>query len=174
MASRTPTQLGVDVLFMDFDGVLHPADVQASGPKHSPQIELRAPGHQLFENVEFLEWALSNYPHVSIVLSSSWCLHYGLEFAKGQLTPGLQARVIGTTFDPSNPLLWRMPKMSRWDQIGCNLARVNPRRWLAVDDDGIAWPTQERDKLVLTPAELGLQCPRARIELIARLATHFS
>jgi hypothetical protein len=173
MASRTPTPKGIDVLLVDFDGVLHPADVHASGPKHSPQIELRALGHQLFENVEFLEWALSNYPHVSIVLSSSWCLHYGLEYARRQLTPGLQSRVIGTTFEPGNPLLWRMPKMSRWGQISCDLARRNPRRWLAVDDDGIAWPTQERDKLVLTPAALGLQCPKAQSDLIARLAAHF-
>ena len=158
---------------MDFDGVCHPAEVHATGPKHSPQIQLRAPGHRLFEHVDFIEGVLSNYPHVSIVLSSSWCLHYGLDYAKGRLAPGLQSRVIGTTFDPENPNLWRMPRWSRYDQILSDVNRRHPRRWLALDDDAVGWPAAERHRLVLTPPELGIGCATARIELAKRLSECF-
>jgi hypothetical protein len=173
MASQTPVSRGSYVLFTDFDGVLHPAEVHASGPKHSPQIQLRAPGHHLFENVDFLEGVLSSYPHVAIVLSTTWCLHYGIEFATHQLPPALQSKVTGTTFDPAHPHFWRMAHWSRYDQIAADVDRRKPTAWLAVDDDPLGWPAAERHHLLLTPSELGLACVKAQAEFRFRMAEVF-
>jgi len=162
----------MDVIYLDYDGVLHPSDVYAY--PDVPIIRLEAPGHELFENVAVLELILAPFPHVVVVLSTTWCLHHGVPFAMEQLTPAIRTRVIGTTFDSDNPHLWRMPKMSRWDQISCDVERRKPRRWLALDDDGFAWPERERDKLVLTPADLGLQCVKAQNELKTRMAAIFA
>jgi hypothetical protein len=161
------------ILFVDFDGVLHPDAVYASGPKKSPNIKLQAAGHRLFENTEFLESALMDYPHVAIVLSTTWCLHYGFEYAKGQLTPSLQSRVLGTTFDPKYPHFWRMPHWSRYDQILSDVSGRRPAAWLAVDDDPLGWPEIEQYSLVLTTPELGLACITTQAEFRRRLAEVF-
>ena len=67
----------MDVLYLDFDGPLHPGDVwyePASG-----QVRLRTPGHELFESLPVLEAAIAPYPSLAIVLSTSWVQIFGLE-----------------------------------------------------------------------------------------------
>jgi len=56
------------VLHLDFDGVLHHADVWWH-PRRGTHIEV--PGHRRFEHIALLEDALTPFPKVAIVLSTS-------------------------------------------------------------------------------------------------------
>ena len=161
----------MDVLYLDFDGILHPADVWYETA--SKQITLRAPGHMLFESTPVLEAAIAPYPDLKIVLSTTWVQTVGFEHAKGRLSPALQRRVIGATYDPLSPDAWRFGRLRRYDAIALDIARRQPHRHLAVDDDALGWPENEREALVLVPAKIGLQCPTAQSLLRARLAARF-
>lgn len=81
--------------------------------------------------------------------------------------------MIGTTFDANNPNIWRMARWSRYSQIISDVKRRKPTRWLAVDDDGLGWPADDMNKLVLTPPDLGLRCAVAQEEFIARMRDCF-
>ena len=159
------------VLYCDFDGVLHPDEVYSPKTDTSPRLEPR--GHRLFENAPFLEAALTDYPTLALVLSTSWCQRYGLEYAKKQLSPALQARVIGTTFDPAYPHFWRMGHWTRYNQIVADVACRKPTQWLALDDVALGWPNAELHRLVLTTSPQGLASPMAQSELGRRLQEVF-
>jgi len=77
------------VLFLDFDGVLHPDAVfmTQNGPT------LRAEG-SLFMWSDLLVEALEDFPHVQVVLSTSWVRHLGFSRARSYLPARLKARVI--------------------------------------------------------------------------------
>ena len=161
------------VLYLDFDGVLHPDEVYSPKSKSSPRIDSRTQGHHLFENASILEAALTDYPKLSLVLSTSWCYHYGLEYAKKQLPASLQARVIGTTFDPTYPHFWRMSHWTRYNQIASDVARRNPTKWIALDDDALGWPNAELHRLVLTTSPEGLASTMAQSKLFQSLREVF-
>ena len=87
------------ILYLDFDGVLHPEDTYfnpARGANLGPQST--AAGHELFEHAQLLVNVLEPYPHVKIVLSTSWVQHRSYSRAMKRLPAELQARVIGATF----------------------------------------------------------------------------
>ncbi len=154
-----------DVLFLDFDGVLHPAEVGRF--RTPPSIRCLEPGHELFESVPVLEAALAPYPTVKIVLSTTWVRVLGYERARARLSPGLQARVIGGTYHNRADRESGFAQWSRYLQIVHDLARRRPKRWLAIDDDAEGWPDVAYDTYVRTPERLGLACPAAQ-ELLAR------
>jgi hypothetical protein len=162
----------MDVLYLDFDGTVHPGEVwyeRASG-----EVRLKAPGHELFESLPVLEAAITKYPTLQIVLSTSWLLIFGVEKTRAFLPESLQHRVIGATYDPQSPEAWRWARLTRYDQIVLDVQRRKPRcRWLALDDDALGWPHSEQDALVLVPTELGLACPRAQARLHAALSARF-
>jgi len=93
-----PRRTGESVLFLDFDGVLHPESVyfyHRRGP-----VLVNAPTHRLFEHASLLERELLPYPSVKIVLSTSWVRRYHGSVAKvaRHLTPSLRERIIGATY----------------------------------------------------------------------------
>jgi hypothetical protein len=159
-----------DVLFLDYDGTLHPGDVWVQGAT----IELNAPGHELFENAPVLEELLAPYPSVRIVLSTTWVRMFSFKYARDRLPPGLVERVIGSTFDPAAPNAWRFDRLTRYDAIMEDVMRRRPARWLALDDDALGWAEAERHRLVLAPSALGLACARVQEDLRARLAVEFA
>jgi hypothetical protein len=161
----------MDVLFLDFDGVLHPGDVWVE--RATRQVTLRTPGHELFESLPILIEALDPYPALKIVLSTSWVRTYGFEQTREFLPTTLQARVIGATYDPSSPEAWRWDRMRRYDTIALDVRRRRPDRYLALDDDAFGWPANEQGALVLVPAALGLACPVTQELLRDRLAQRF-
>lgn len=161
------------VLYVDFDGVLHPDEVYSPQPKSSPSCELQTRGHRLFENAPILEAALTDYPKLSLVLSTSWCHQYGLEYAKKQLSPSLQVRVVGTTFEPTYPHFWRMSHWTRYNQIVSDVARRKPTKWLAIDDSALGWPNSELYRLILTTSPWGLAATTVQSELRQRLQEVF-
>ncbi|MFC5431080.1 HAD domain-containing protein [Paraburkholderia denitrificans] len=90
-------RVGGHVLYLDFDGVLHPHNVYAK--RDSGPFLVGYPGHELFEHCALLEEVLEPYPELRIVLSTSWVRHYrSVSHVARRLTHGLKARVVGGTF----------------------------------------------------------------------------
>ncbi|QNT63320.1 hydrolase, partial [Ralstonia solanacearum] len=70
------------VLFLDFDGVLHRGNSYLT-----PEgIVSSAPGRiELFEYAAILDRLLEPYPLVEVVLSTDWAPKFGFEFARDAL-----------------------------------------------------------------------------------------
>lgn len=148
----------LQVLYLDFDGVLHPDAAYFSFKRG---IELRAPGHTLFENIDILEQMLAPHPEVRIVLSTSWVYAKDFKFAKERLSPVLQKRVIGATFHRRHHDLYHFRTMSRGQQILADIQRRQPGAWLSIDDHCEDWPEQA-GFVVQCDGQLGLQCADTR------------
>ena len=147
------------ILFLDFDGVLHPDAVYLE--KRGPV--LRAPG-ELFMWAGLLEEALAPHPDVKIVLSTSWVRFRSFSRTLKALPPGLRSRVIGATWHSrTDPEEWR--ELSRYQQIRRYLSRTSPTEWLALDDDDEAWGKHDRYRLILTDSELGISKQDTMAEL---------
>ncbi|WP_159838491.1 HAD domain-containing protein [Burkholderia sp. 8Y] len=167
-----PRIRGGDVLYVDFDACLHPADVYVKRGI-GPYLRDRA-NHGLFEQAPLLDGLLSSYPHVMIVLSTSWVVRYRGSIARvaARLPVGLRRRVIGATYHT------RMDRDAfvaapRGMQIWSDVLRRRPARWLAIDDDAQGWPEWCRDNLVKTDETFGIGEPAVRVELESKLQATF-
>jgi hypothetical protein len=164
-----PRHRGGLVLFLDFDGTLHPASVY----RHPKQgVFLRgAPGHTLFEHAELLARLLEPYPTVKIVLSTSWIQRYegSIPHVSRKLPSALRKRIIGATFHGRmDPVVFSA--MPRGWQIWSDVTRRHPSAWIALDDDDAGWPEWCRDHLVLCDPTLGISVPAVLEELERKLA----
>jgi hypothetical protein len=167
-----PRHSGGDVLYLDFDSVLHPGEVYV---RASGGLVLRnSPGHELFEHAPLLDRALLPYPGISIVLSTSWVRHYRgcIPRIAARLPPGLRDRVIGATFH-SGMSRDTFEASSRGSQVCADVLRRKPGRWLAIDDDDDGWPKWARKQLVLTHKVLGISEPAVLGELQSKLELTF-
>ena len=138
------------ILYLDFDGVLHPADVRVTDdePERARVYVIgRASDHPLFEHAALLESLLEPYPDVRIVLATLWARMLGYEFALAQLPPALRSRVIGTVWRGS---LLEYPPGSRYDVIQTDADSRGLTEWLALDDDTNYWPEGELYRIVAT------------------------
>lgn len=165
------------ILFLDFDGCLHPDDVYHVEGKPV----LRTEGAKLFEHADVLADLVAPYPELRIVLSTSWVrvlgfnqameysLIQGLTQAQGYLPMPLKSRVIGTIYENCTDYV-EWAGLSRFDQI---FRYVNGRgiaSWLSLDDDSNGWPEAFRENLVWVNRRLGLGEHRVREELEEKLA----
>lgn len=154
------------VLYLDFDGVLHHENVLRH-PRRG--IYLGAPPEfTLFQHAALLEALLQPYPAIRIVLSTSWVRVFGYSRSVKRLPPGLQEKVIGATYH-SRMNEQRFTQLPRGVQVLEDVARREPRDWLAVDDTGDGWPKEHLQRLVLTDERLGLSAPGTAERLSARL-----
>jgi hypothetical protein len=140
----------LDLLFTDFDGCLHPHGCAES---------------RFFESAPVLIRLLEPFPHVSLVLSTSWVWDIGFERARDHLPEPLRSRVIGATQQSS----WH-----RTVQITADVERRKPRAWLAIDDSAPHWPPRFKRRLVKTPKDLGLACQDTQRVLGERLREFFT
>ena len=146
------------ILFLDFDGVLHPDAVYItrSGPR------LRGDG-ELFMWTPLLDELLQHFPKVRIVLSTSWVRQLGFSRAKKRLPPSLQSKIVGSTWhssmekDLSNAIWW--DDATRHDQIARYVARSQVTDWIAIDDDAKGWDSAHSHRLVLAQPTRGLSDP---------------
>lgn len=152
------------ILYLDYDGILHPADVRVTREAPlQPRVYLRGePSDQpLFRYMSLLELLLAPYTELRIVLATSWVRAFGYEFAIAQLSPGLQARVIGAT---------TFPAPTRFDSIDIDAEERGLTRWLALDDDVCGWPAERRHQVVAPTSQvLGLAQPGVAAELATML-----
>ncbi|PWY37590.1 hypothetical protein DK261_22220 [Pseudomonas sp. RW409] len=143
------------VLFLDFDGVLHPDAVF-----HTRKgLQLHGEG-QLFMWTPLLMLALVDQPQVSIVLSTSWVRQFGYHRTRGYLPEAIQNRVISATWhstmarNSADQSWW--DGASRYEQICRHAARARLSGWLAIDDDTAGWPVEARHHLLPCDGRLGL------------------
>lgn len=173
-SNQPPSQ----VLYLDYDGVLH-HDAVFRNPGRGIHIDSRiAPGRRLFEWTEFLIDAISPYPDMSVVLSTSWVRVLGYTKARGFLPPELASRVIGATFhrrlhkaDSIREGGTLVPE--RGFEVMRDVSRRKPRQWVALDDSDESWPTQHKDRVVLCDPSTGLGDASARARLEAVLSDYF-
>lgn len=147
------------VLFLDFDGVLHP---DATYLVRGRPI-LRADGH-LFMWADRLVALLADYPDVDIVLSTSWVRDLGFTRARAYLPVELQRRVVGATWHSAmgrnadgfkkNSTWW--DDVSRYEQIRRWADRADVPHWIAVDDQPSGWKVSEISRLIQTDSAAGL------------------
>jgi hypothetical protein len=142
----------ISVLYLDFDGVLHPADVRVPvDDRTRARVYYRGQptNHPLFEHAPLLERILQPYPDVKIVLATLWSRELGLNYATQQLPPGLGQRVIDTVWRGSQV---EYPPSSRYEVIQTDADARGLTRWLALDDDLTDWP-EDRLHLVVAPTD---------------------
>ncbi len=159
------------VLYLDFDGVLHPGPVYRH-PKRGMYFGVSHQHHTLFENAQILQDALAPYPQLAIVLSTSWVRVLGYSRAKDYLPEQLRRRVIGATFH-SRMNKHEFDAMPRGAQVLADATRRGANRWLALDDDDEGWLSAARAHLVLTDGDAGLAAPGAKEACIQKLRAQF-
>ena len=127
------------ILFLDFDGVLHPA----------------GPGSAKFSRLGLLADLLRDpaFADVQIVVSSTWREIHSLARLRGFFPPDLQPRVIGSTpvldeYDSDYP---------RAEEIEAWLEEQSPApAWAALDDDMQGISTRLKNRVVFTDSSIGL------------------
>ena len=163
------------ILFLDFDGVLHPDAVFR--PRNKP-LTLRSEG-TLFMHADILETVLSRHHDVKIILSISWVRELGFNRSLKKMPAKLSVRVEGATWHKgmlangkeNDPFNW----MSRYEQIAFHVKRNGVKDWLAIDDlhsgeEVYKWPLDMRHRLVLTDGIKGLGCEDAQQDLFNKLS----
>lgn len=122
------------LLFLDFDGVLHPASAHQSAP---------------FSRAPLLVEALAERD-VAIVLSSSW--RFGYEYPKllAFLPAALSRRVVGMTGEPQFGEHGRYQEILHWLR-----GRGAGRDWRALDDAAFEFP-ERCPELILCDPNVGI------------------
>lgn len=154
------------VLFLDFDGVLHPDDVYRT----RNGLVLRAPG-QLMMHTGILIEILKEFPQVKISLSTSWVRILGYRRACAALPPELRALTVSSTWHSRMPRapLEGYDMYSRYQQILAAVTRAGLTNWIALDDDPFeSWPDHDR-RLVRTDPVLSLSSASSQEELRVKL-----
>lgn len=149
------------LLFLDYDGVLHP-DAVYLDTQNRPF--LKGSG-ELFMWVPHLVDALDARPDIRIVLSTSWARQYGLEGAAAYLPPALRERVVASCASPRRRWL---PKYAEVQNFVKSHA-IAPDQWIAVDDDDYGWSHEAQRNLVLCDPIVGLSELDVAQELTSRI-----
>jgi hypothetical protein len=133
------------ILFLDFDGVLHP---QYDGEP--------TPVSEIFCHLPRFESVMRDFPSVEIVISSTWRIQFTLDELRARFSPDIAARII----DVTPQIEWTdenyLPTQ-REDEILAWLERagLSCTPWIALDD--AAWQfKQHRDRLVACTWYVGL------------------
>jgi len=147
------------ILFLDFDGVLHPQyDGQA------------VPKDVAFCHLPRFEAVMRDFPQVDIVISSTWRTQFALEGLRAWFSPDIARRIIGVT-----PCLVAtgLPVPPSREQEILQWMSMNQRTnepWVAVDD--MEWEFKaHRSKLVPCKSFLGFddlaaQLLRQRLDVL--------
>lgn len=120
MAGNPAQAVASPVLFLDFDGVLHPGSGVDSGFMcRAPDLEATLAGHD-----------------VRIVISSSWRLHMKMDEMLGMLPAGIAQRVVSATGQAHIGRWPRFHEVRAWVQL------YEPQaNWRALDDARLEFPT---------------------------------
>ena len=157
-------------LYLDYDGVLHPADVRVTAAEPlRPRVYNGGPtNHLLFEHAPLLERTLAPFPEVRLVLATNWVRTLGYEYTVQQLPQAMRERVIGTIWHGA---LLEDPPRTRYDAIQMDADARGLRHWLALDDDAEGWPHEKLYALIApNNAWYGLAQPGKPEELTEALA----
>lgn len=128
------------ILFLDFDGVLHPVGTRTAGEKD-------------FSKLPQLEAWLRANPIVSVVISSSWRDCMSLALLQQFFSADLRSRIIDKCpilpFEPA-PEFWRYAEIMAWiDQ------QQYRGKWLALDDAVDEFPPNF-EQLIICDRAIGI------------------
>jgi hypothetical protein len=135
------------IIFLDFDGVLHPSDVWLEGG--AMRLGDVSVGHSLLEHAASLANLLAPFDDAKVVLSTSWVSGLGFDYAFAQLPKSLARRVIGATFDPARHGA-DFGAVARGYQVQDDVRRRGLTDWMALDDDARDWPEEDLSRLIQT------------------------
>ena len=130
------------LIFLDFDGVLHPQN------PFEPLGDLAFCHLPRFENV------VRDYPNIEIVISSTWRENRTLDQLKSLFSEDIAPRIIGTT--PITPSVGCFQPSRREGEILDWLvdAKREVEPWIALDD--AAWQfTPPREHLLVCQTHIG-------------------
>ena len=110
------------LLFLDFDGVLQPADCSSS---------------ERFVHVPRFEQVMRDHREMQIVISSSWQDAYSIRQLRALFSPSIGARIIDGTLsaDPNRQGETRYAQILKFL---AHVGRIAP--WLALDDTAEGFP----------------------------------
>jgi hypothetical protein len=151
------------VIFFDIPGVLHPWALSDAEAFHDVVAQDELPKLR-FSQV--LRDVLAHREEVALVLTNGHRYEYSLHAFKKLLGPGLGDRLIGLTPDLKAP---------RSAEIAHYVAVNVINRWIAIDDETVAWPPGMHERVVRTDSREGLgdAAAVARLnELLARYGDH--
>ena len=160
------------ILFLDFDGVLHPDSAYLV--KGRPTLKGKG---GLFMWAPLLIKTLADFPEIQIVLSTSWARELSFNRARRWLPKELRARVVGSTWHSAmsfkregfRSLATWWDEATRYQQIKRYAGRAGLTDWVAIDDQPEGWGADDLGKLVHTHSETGLSDPVVLAVLAARL-----
>jgi hypothetical protein len=145
------------IIFLDFDGVLH--------PNNATDLSSHFSSLPLFENV------LRKHPEVNVVISSTWRKTHTLEQLKSLFSYDIATRVIGLTPPvPDDNLPFSLLAYARHAEIETWLRREGRacENWIALDDKPWLFRPFLRN-LLPVPGENGLTPPGVRHSAASRL-----
>lgn len=120
------------IIFLDFDGVLHP---------FFPRRDRSDAENQLFSYLPRLESVLRDFPEWKVVITSSWRENRPWENVIRAFSPDIVERVVGSTrvIRVKEPPYSRHP---RHDEVLAYLQENSllETRWIALDDDPRLYP----------------------------------
>nr|WP_315428145.1 HAD domain-containing protein [uncultured Albidiferax sp.] len=160
------------ILFLDYDGVLHPDSAYLVNGRPT----LKGEG-QLFMWAPLLVDVAADFPDLQVVLSTSWARELSFSRARDWLPLALRGCVIGATWHSAMaaPLAGFRMQLTWWDQatryqqIKRYAGRAGLANWVAIDDQPEGWAEADQSKLVRTDGSTGLSDPGALALLVARL-----
>lgn len=159
------------VLYLDFDGVLHPDEVYLKNGR--PTLVVEQANLHLFCWVSLLDEALLDYPSIKIRLSTNWVRVKSYNYARNCLPERLRNRVNGATFHKRKDLL-EFDHLTRFQQIKADASRNAITHWIAIDDDDFGWHSDFADRLIKCEGDLGLSDKNILVKLHDRLAWMFN
>ena len=139
------TQLKIMILFLDFDGVLHPQY------EHEP-----VPTELAFCHLARFEAVMREFPSVKIVVSSTWREQFSMDVLRAKFSADIAARIIGRTPLAAEAMPPHMVEVREWEILAWLSANKRPsEEWIALDDS--AWQFKRyRNRLLACTSYIGL------------------
>lgn len=133
------------ILFLDFDGVLHP---QYEG--------MPTPTEEVFCHLPRFESVMREFPTVQIVVSSTWRYKFTVDQMRAHFSPDIAARIIGAT--PQSEIAGSGYQVARRENEILDWLSASGNtgiQWIALDD--AAWQFERhRDRVVVCSWYIGL------------------
>ncbi len=158
------------ILYLDFDGVLHPDAVYPS----KEGLVLRAPG-ELFMHADILIEAIKVNSDIEIVLSTSWVSTLGYQTTLNYMPKALRERVLGATYYKQSSDYYTdhpFDNMTRFEQIHEHVKANVISNWIAIDDlhsNTQDWPLEYWPHLVICDGNKGLGDEETQADLNTKL-----
>lgn len=133
------------ILFLDFDGVLH--------PQYEDQP---VPADVAFCHLARFEAVMRDFPGLEIVISSTWREQFSLDELRAWFSADVAVRITGTTRLQEPLASPRMVELREWEIVTwLNAHGRQDESWIALDDS--AWQFKHhRDHLVACTGYIGL------------------